>query len=100
MSTAVEVQAKVVEVLPATMFRVQLENGNVLLAHLSGRMRKHFIKIMTGDTVSVEISPYDLTKARITYRHQPVRATPAPGTQSTTMVSNAPSSRNRNRGRR
>jgi len=69
MSEPVEVQAKVVEVLPATMFRVQLESGNVLLAHLSGRMRKHFIKIMTGDTVTVEISPYDLTKARITYRH-------------------------------
>lgn len=69
MGNAIEVEGKVVQVLPATMFRVQLANGNIVLAHLSGRMRKHFIKIMTGDLVSIEISPYDLTKARITYRH-------------------------------
>lgn len=69
MGNAVELEGKVVQVLPATMFRVQLSNGNIVLAHLSGRMRKHFIKIMTGDAVSIEISPYDLTKARITYRH-------------------------------
>ncbi len=66
---AIELQAKVIEVLPATMFRVQLDNKKVLLAHLSGRMRKNFIKIMEGDIVTVEVSPYDLTKARITYRH-------------------------------
>lgn len=78
MANAVEVEGKVVEVLPATMFRVQLPNGSVVLAHLSGRMRKHFIKIMTGDAVSVEMTPYDLTKARITYRHPPKRAIGAP----------------------
>lgn len=74
MADSVEVTATVKEVLPATMFRIQLENGNVLLAHLSGRMRKNFIKIMSGDKVTVEISPYDLTKARITYRHSPTHS--------------------------
>lgn len=69
MSDAIELPAKVIQVLPATMFRVQLENNKVLLAHLSGKMRKNFIKIMEGDHVTVEVSPYDLTKARITYRH-------------------------------
>jgi translation initiation factor IF-1 len=72
MSDPIEIDAKVIAVLPATMFRVQLPNGNVLLAHLSGKMRKHFIKIMVGDSVRVEISPYDLAKCRITYRHPPV----------------------------
>ncbi|MBX7157285.1 MAG: translation initiation factor IF-1 [Verrucomicrobiae bacterium] len=84
MADAVEVTAIVKEVLPATMFRVQLENGNVLLAHLSGRMRKNFIKIMSGDKVTVEISPYDLTKARITYRH-PTVSSAASGAVSTVM---------------
>lgn len=84
MDNAVEVTAIVKEVLPATMFRVQLENGNVLLAHLSGRMRKNFIKIMSGDKVTVEISPYDLTKARITYRH-PTVSSSATHTPSTVM---------------
>jgi translation initiation factor IF-1 len=60
----------VVKVLPATMYRDKLENGHELLAHVSGRMRKHFIKITTGDKVTLEISPYDLTKGRITYRHK------------------------------
>jgi translation initiation factor IF-1 len=60
----------VVKVLPATMYRVKLENGHVLLAHISGKMRKHFIRITAGDRVSLEISPYDLTKARIVYRHR------------------------------
>ena len=92
MSDVVEVTAKVLEVLPATMFRVQLENGSVLLAHLSGRMRKHFIKIMNGDTVSVEISPYDLTKARITYRHAPQRPE-----GSAPITSRSPGSRNKRR---
>jgi translation initiation factor IF-1 len=83
MDNAVEVTAIVKEVLPATMFRIQLENGNVLLAHLSGRMRKNFIKIMSGDKVTVEISPYDLTKARITYRHPTISS--ATHTPSTVM---------------
>ena len=67
---AIQVTGTVVKVLPATMYRVKLENGHELLAHISGKMRKHFIKITTGDTVSVEISPYDLSKGRITYRHK------------------------------
>ena len=84
MADSVEVTATVQEVLPATMFRVRLENGNVLLAHLSGRMRKNFIKIMTGDKVTVEISPYDLAKARITYRHAPTHSASS-GNTSTVM---------------
>jgi len=67
---AIEVVGSVVKVLPATMYRVKLENGHELLAHISGKMRKHFIKITTGDRVTVEISPYDLTKGRITFRHR------------------------------
>ena len=67
---AIEVNGTVVRVLPATMYTVRLENGHEVLAHISGKMRKHFIKITTGDMVTVEISPYDLTKGRITYRHR------------------------------
>ncbi len=67
---SIEVIGTVVKVLPATMYRVRLENGHELLAHISGKMRKFFIKISTGDKVSVEISPYDLTKGRIVYRHK------------------------------
>lgn len=67
---SIEVTGTVVKVLPATMYRVKLENGHELLAHVSGRMRKHFIKITVGDKVTLEISPYDLSKGRITYRHK------------------------------
>ena len=67
---SIEVIGTVVKVLPATMYRVRLENGHELLAHISGKMRKFFIKISTGDKVSIEISPYDLTKGRIVYRHK------------------------------
>ena len=67
---AIEVEGTVVKVLPATMYRVRLENGHELLAHISGKMRKHFIRITAGDRVTVEISPYDLTKGRITFRHR------------------------------
>ncbi len=67
---AIRLDGVVTKVLPATMYRVKLENGHELLAHISGKMRKHFIKITTGDRVTVEISPYDLTKGRITYRHR------------------------------
>jgi translation initiation factor IF-1 len=66
----IRVDGVVVKVLPATMYRVRLDNGHELLAHISGKMRKHFIRITNGDKVSVEISPYDLTKGRITYRHK------------------------------
>ncbi|RMF47685.1 MAG: translation initiation factor IF-1 [Bacteroidetes bacterium] len=58
------------EALPNAMFRVRLENGHLVLAHISGKMRKHFIKILPGDKVTVEISPYDLTKGRIIYRYK------------------------------
>jgi translation initiation factor IF-1 len=67
---AIEANGVVVKVLPATMYRVKLDNGHELLAHISGKMRKHFIRITTGDKVTVELSPYDLTKARITFRHK------------------------------
>ena len=65
---ALEVEATVVEPLPNAMFRVELENGHRILAHISGKMRMHFIKILPGDKVTVELSPYDLTRGRITYR--------------------------------
>ncbi len=64
----IEMQGVVKETLPNTMFRVELENGHVVTAHISGRMRKHYIRILTGDTVTVELTPYDLSKGRITYR--------------------------------
>jgi translation initiation factor IF-1 len=64
----IEVQGVVTETLPNAMFRVQLENGHKILAHISGKMRMHFIRILPGDKVTVELSPYDLTKGRITYR--------------------------------
>lgn len=66
----IEAQGVVQQVLPATMYRVKLDNGHEILAHISGKMRKYFIKITTGDRVTVEISPYDLTKGRITYRQK------------------------------
>ena len=64
----IEVQGKVVETLPNAMFRVELENKHMVLAHVSGKMRMHFIKILPGDTVTVELSPYDLSRGRIIYR--------------------------------
>ena len=65
---AIEMTGKVIDTLPNTMFRVELENGHQVTAHISGKMRKHYIRILTGDTVTVEMTPYDLTKGRITYR--------------------------------
>ena len=64
----VQLEGKIVELLPSTMFKVRLENDHEILAHISGKMRIHFIKLMPGDTVEVEMSPYDLTKGRITRR--------------------------------
>ena len=64
----IEVEGTVLEPLPNAMFRVELENGHKVLAHISGKMRMHFIKILPGDTVTVELSPYDLSRGRITYR--------------------------------
>jgi translation initiation factor IF-1 len=64
----IEVEGTVVETLPNAMFRVDLENGHRVLAHISGKMRMHFIKILPGDKVTVQLSPYDLSRGRITYR--------------------------------
>lgn len=65
----IQVEAEVIDSLPNAMFKLRLDNGHQLLAHLAGKMRMHYIKIVPGDRVTVEISPYDLSKGRITYRH-------------------------------
>jgi translation initiation factor IF-1 len=77
---SIEVEGKIVTVLPGTMFKVELANGHVVLAHISGKLRKNFIRISTGDRVKMEMSPYDLEKARITYRvrEQNPNFTPSP----------------------
>lgn len=67
---AIVVEGTVVEPLPNAMFKVELENGHVVLAHISGKMRMHFIRILPGDKVKVELSPYDLTRGRIVYRYK------------------------------
>ena len=64
----IEMQGTVIDTLPNTMFRVKLENDHVVTAHISGKMRKHYIRILTGDNVTVELTPYDLSKGRITFR--------------------------------
>jgi translation initiation factor IF-1 len=66
----IEVEGVIKEALPNAMFRVELENGHIVLAHISGKIRKHFIRILPGDTVKVELSPYDLSRGRITYRNK------------------------------
>ena len=65
---AIQMEGKVIETLPNTTFRVELDNGHIVTAHISGKMRKHYIRILTGDQVTVELTPYDLTKGRIVYR--------------------------------
>jgi translation initiation factor IF-1 len=70
MDNKIEVEGKIMESLPNAMFRVELENGHKILAHISGKMRMHFIKILPGDKVKIELSPYDLTRGRITYREK------------------------------
>jgi len=81
---AIEMEGTVIENLPNTHFRVQLENGHIVIAHISGRMRKNYIRILMGDRVSVQLTPYDLTKGRITFRNREAKDmkdnTPAPGT--------------------
>ncbi|RKZ13700.1 translation initiation factor IF-1 [bacterium] len=67
---AISIEGSVTEALPNAMFRVELENGHNILAHVSGKMRMHFIRILPGDKVTVELSPYDLTRGRITYRYK------------------------------
>ncbi len=66
----IELSGTVLETLPNAMFRVELENGHVILAHISGKMRMYYIKILPGDRVTVQMTPYDLSKGRITYRHK------------------------------
>jgi translation initiation factor IF-1 len=66
----IEVEGKIVELLPNAMFRVELDNGHVVLAHISGKMRMHFIRVLAGDRVKIELSPYDLTRGRVTYRYK------------------------------
>ncbi len=66
----IEIEGVIVEALPNAMFRVELDNGHTILAHISGKMRMHYIKILPGDKVMVEMTPYDLTKGRITYRQR------------------------------
>ena len=77
-SSHIEIEGKIVAVLPGTMFRVQLSNGHIVLAHISGKLRKHFIKIAAGDMVKMEMSPYDTEKARITYRMKDTNSTYRP----------------------
>lgn len=67
---SIEVEGIIKEALPNAMFRVELENGHIVLAHISGKIRKHFIRILPGDTVKLELSPYDLSRGRITYRNK------------------------------
>jgi translation initiation factor IF-1 len=76
---SIEMQGVVIETLPNTMFRVKLENGHIITAHISGRMRKNYIRILTGDTVTVELTPYDLTKGRIIFRDTEKKKTENPG---------------------
>lgn len=64
----IEFEGEVIDTLPNTLFKVRLDNGHEIIAHISGKMRKHYIRILTGDSVKVEMTPYDLTKGRITYR--------------------------------
>jgi translation initiation factor IF-1 len=66
----IKVEGTVTELLPSTMFRVELENGHKVLAHISGKMRMHYIRILPGDKVALELSPYDLARGRITYRYK------------------------------
>jgi translation initiation factor IF-1 len=67
---SIEVEGRVIEPLPNAMFRVELDNGHKILAHISGKMRMHFIRILVGDKVKVQLSPYDLTRGRITFREK------------------------------
>ncbi|HEY2627993.1 MAG TPA: translation initiation factor IF-1 [Usitatibacter sp.] len=81
----IEMEGLVNEVLPDTRFRVTLDNGHPIIAYMAGKMRKHRIRILAGDKVSIELTPYDLTKGRITFRHKDEKA-PAPGVRRPTYV--------------
>ena len=71
----IEMQGTILETLPNTTFRVELENGHIVIAHISGKMRKNYIRILTGDKVTVQMTPYDLTKGRITFRYKDKQGT-------------------------
>ena len=73
---AIQMEGEVVETLPNTTFRVKLKNGHIVTAHISGKMRKNYIRILTGDAVTVEMTPYDLSKGRINFRHKDSSAPP------------------------
>jgi len=77
----IQVEGTIIEALPGTQFKVRLENGHDVLAYLSGRMRKYYIRILLGDRVKVEMSPYDLTRGRIVFRHRQVHEAPIEGDQ-------------------
>jgi translation initiation factor IF-1 len=80
----IEMEGNVLDTLPNTMFRVQLDNGHVVIAHISGKMRKNYIRILKGDKVTVQLTPYDLTKGRITFRSRDGKSSqPAPDTKQT-----------------
>ena len=89
---SIQMEGKVVETLPNTTFRVELDNGHVVLAHISGRMRKHYIRILTGDRVTVELTPYDLTKGRIVFRgkYKPAFSKAKPGHAPAFSLGRAP----------
>ena len=73
---AIQMEGRVIDTLPNTTFKVQLNNGHTVIAHISGKMRKNYIRILTGDAVTVELTPYDLTKGRINFRHKDTTAPP------------------------
>lgn len=73
----IEMEGTVIDALPNTMFRVQLENGHIVMAHISGKMRKNYIRILKGDKVTVQLTPYDLTKGRISFRSRDGKSTPS-----------------------
>ena len=79
----IEMEGTVLDTLPNTMFRVQLENGHVVIAHISGKMRKNYIRILKGDKVTVQLTPYDLTKGRISFRSRDGSRRPAPAEKPT-----------------
>lgn len=82
-ANTIELEGTIVAVLPGTMFRVELDNQHQVLAHISGKMRKNFVRLTYGDRVKLEMSPHDLTKARILYRIDRVHSSPSPTLQST-----------------
>ncbi len=83
----IEMEGTVIDTLPNTMFRVQLENGHVVIAHISGKMRKNYIRILKGDKVTVQLTPYDLTKGRISFRSRDGKSAPSSGNGEKTSES-------------